>query len=139
MATARVIAAAATPSIDTKHAADAADSRAHAGAYCAADNRTDGSCRASAFAYAFSAALVRAAENALSVAGVRKCKQRKRRGGYRETGFDAAMVWQCRCLRLHLNSLLEPERRADNAAAAKRLRQRRIPHLSPPCLRRFRH
>jgi len=82
-----VIAAAAAPSIDTKHAPDAANSRAHTRAYRAADNRTDGTRRASALAYAFPAALLRAAENALGVAGVRNSKQRQRRGRYRQIGL----------------------------------------------------
>ena len=87
-----VIAAAAAPSIDTKHAPDAANSRAHARADRAADNRTDGTRRASALAYAFPAALLRAAENALGMAGVRNGKQRKRRGRHREIDLNG----QCR-------------------------------------------
>jgi hypothetical protein len=71
-----VIAAATAASIDTKHAPDAANSRSDARADRAADNRTNGTRRAAALAYAFPGALLRAAENALGVAGVRKCKQR---------------------------------------------------------------
>ena len=87
IAAARVIAAAAAPSIDTEHAARSANSRSHARAYRAADSRTDGTRRASALAYAFPAALLRAAENALGVAGVRNSKQCKRRGRYRQIGL----------------------------------------------------
>src|SRR5258707_12911407 len=95
---------AGAPSTATKPAPDAAARRAHAGADRAADNRTDGTRRASALAYAFPAALLRTAENALGVAGVRNGKQRQRRGRHREIALDAAMVWQRRCLGLHLNS-----------------------------------
>jgi hypothetical protein len=104
IAPARVIAAAATPSIDTEHAPNAADSRSHARPYRATDHRADRTRRASALAYTFPAALLRAAENALGVAGVRNGKQRENRCRHRKINPDAAMVWQIRCLRLHLNS-----------------------------------
>src|SRR5258708_17594617 len=120
------MAAPAAPSTDPDPPPAAADSRSDAGAYRAADNRTDGTRRASALAYAFPAALLRAAENALGVAGVRNSQQRQRRGRHREINLKGSAGPQRRCLRLHLHSFIEPERRAVNAVAAKRLRERRI-------------
>jgi hypothetical protein len=101
-----VVAAAAASSIDTKHAADAANSRSHARTDCAADDRSDRTRRASAFAYAFPAALLRAAENALGVPSVRDSQQRKHRGRYREISLHRHAGWQRQCRGFHLDSLM---------------------------------
>src|SRR5260370_42567438 len=89
------------PPTDPKPPRAAAASRPHARAYRAADPPPDGTRRASALAYAFPAALLRAAENALGVAGVRNSEQGQRRGRHREINLNGRGDLQRGCLRLH--------------------------------------
>jgi hypothetical protein len=69
-----VVAAAAAPSVDTEHAVNAANRRAYAQSNRAANDCAHRTCRASALADTFPAALLTAAENALSVGSVRDGK-----------------------------------------------------------------